>query len=238
MSHASSSPPAPPAPAERSTIALSGMRAAIARNMEAGWRVPRVAQSIEVDVTAVEQLRAAWRPEHGGQRPSLTAYVLRAVALTLRAHPRLNARMLEKEIELLPDINLGMAVSLDEGLMVPVLRQADTKSVAALAEEARALAAGARAGTLGAGAYQRGSFTVTNLGTTGIDSFTPIVNAPQVAILGVTRVAARAVVRDGAIVAAPMMGLHLVFDHRAVDGYPAALFLSELQRRLETTEGL
>jgi pyruvate dehydrogenase E2 component (dihydrolipoamide acetyltransferase) len=229
---------AAPAPAARNTIALAGMRAAIARNMEAGWRVPRVAQSIEVDVTAVERLRAAWPAGQGGPRPSLTAYVLRAVALTLRDHPRLNARMLDKEIELMAEINLGLAVSLDEGLMVPMLRQADAKSVAALADEARTLAAGARAGTLGAGLYQRGTFTVTNLGATGIDSFTPIINAPQVAILGMTRVAARAVVRDGAIVAAPMMGLHLVFDHRAVDGYPAALFLTDLQRRLETAGDL
>lgn len=228
---------AAPAAADRNTIALAGMRGAIARNMEAGWRVPRVAQSIEVDVTAVERLRAAWPASPDQPRPSLTPYVLRAVALTLREHPRLNARMLDKEIELMPEINLGLAVSLDEGLMVPVLRQADRKSLAELAGEARTLAAGARAGTLGAGAYQRGTFTVTNLGTTGIDSFTPIINAPQVAILGMTRVAARAVVRDGAIVAAPMMGLHLVFDHRAVDGYPAALFLTDLRRRLETTEG-
>jgi pyruvate/2-oxoglutarate dehydrogenase complex dihydrolipoamide acyltransferase (E2) component len=238
MSQSTLAAPAPASAAARNTIALAGMRAAIARNMEAGWRIPRVAQSIEVDVSAVERLRAAWPAGQDTPRPSLTAYVLRAVALTLRDHPRLNARMLDKEIELMPEINLGLAVSLDEGLMVPVLRQADGKSVAELAGEARTLAAGARAGTLGAGAYQRGTFTVTNLGTTGIDSFTPIINAPQVAILGMTRVAVRAVVRDGAVVAAPMMGLHLVFDHRAVDGYPAALFLTDLQRRLETTEGL
>lgn len=215
----------------RRTVALNGMRGAIARNMELGWRIPRVAQSIEVDVTAVEALRAA-------SKISLTAFILRAVALALRDYPRFNARMLEKEIELMPDINLGLAVSLDEGLMVPVLRNADRKSVAELAEESRTMAAGARAGTLGAGSYQRGTFTVTNLGTTGIDSFTPIINAPQVAILGVTRVARKPVARGDRIVIAPMLGLHLVFDHRAVDGYPAALFLTELKRRLESTEGL
>jgi pyruvate/2-oxoglutarate dehydrogenase complex dihydrolipoamide acyltransferase (E2) component len=223
----------------RRTIALSGMRAAVARNMDVGWRIPRVAHSIEADVSALEALRSAMQQECGGsQKISLTAFILRAVALTLRQHPRLNARMLEKEIELMPDINLGLAVSLDEGLMVPVLRGADRKSVTELAEESRTLAAGARSGTLGAGTYQRGTFTITNLGTTDIDSFTPIINAPQVAILGVTRVARRAVVKGDQIVIAPMMGLHLVFDHRAVDGYPAALFLSELKRRLETTEGL
>lgn len=226
-----------PAPVDtRRTVPLSGMRAAIARNMEQGWRIPRVAQSIEVDVAALEALRAA--AQERGDKISLTAFILRAVALALREHPRMNARMLEKEIELMPDINLGLAVSLDEGLMVPVLRNADRKSVAELAAESRAMAEGARRGTLSAGSYQRGTFTVTNLGATGIDSFTPIINAPQVAILGVTRVAQKAVVRDGAIVVAPMLGLHLVFDHRAVDGYPAALFLTELKRRLESTEDL
>ncbi|WP_371762797.1 dihydrolipoamide acetyltransferase family protein [Massilia sp.] len=217
------------------TVPLTGMRGAIARNMEQGWRVPRVAQSVEVDVTALQALRAA-APEDG--RVSLTAYVLRAVALCLREHPRLNARMREKDIELLDDVNLGLAVSLDDGLMVPVLRNADRKSAAELGREARTLAEGARAGTLSAGSYQRGTFTVTNLGNTAIDSFTPIINSPQVAILGVTRVAARPVARGNEVAIAPMMGLHLVFDHRAVDGFPAALFLTDLKRRLEAAKEL
>lgn len=226
-----------PAPAQaRRTVPLSGMRAAIARNMEQGWRIPRVAQSIEADVTALEALRAA--AQERGEKISLTAFILRAVALTLRAHPRLNARMLEKEIELMPDINLGLAVGLDDGLMVPVLRNADGKSASELGAEARAMADGARSGTLSAGSYQRGTFTVTSLGATAIDSFTPIINAPQVAILGVTRVARKPVAQGDAVVIAPMLGLHLVFDHRAVDGLPAALFLSDLKRRLESAEEL
>jgi len=229
-------PPPPPLPnAAPRTVPLAGMRAAIARNMEQGWRVPRVAQTIGVDVSKLQALRAA---APAGSRVSLTAYVLRAVALCLVDHPRLNARIREKDIELLDDVNLGLAVSLDEGLMVPVLRNADLKSAAELGEEARVLADGARRGLLSAGSYQRGTFTVTNLGNTGIDAFTPIISSPQVAILGVTRVEDKPVVRDGAIVAAPMMGLHLVFDHRAVDGYPAALFLTDLKRRLEAAEDL
>lgn len=232
-------PPAAAAGDPRRTIPLSGMRAAIARNMSIGWQVPQVAQSIEVDVSALEMQRSCLQQTLGSERKiTLTAYILRAVALTLRQHPRLNARVLEKEIELMPDINLGLAVSLEEGLMVPVLREADRKSVADLAGESRSLADGARQGTLSAGNYQRGTFTVTNLGMTGIDSFTPIINAPQVAILGVTRATKKAVVKDGQIVIAQMMGLHLVVDHRAVDGYPAAVFLTDLKQRLETTEGL
>jgi len=217
------------------TVPLTGMRGAIARNMEQGWSVPRVAQSIEADVTALQDLRAA---AGEGERSSLTAYVLRAVALCLREHPRLNARLPDREIEVIDDINLGLAVSLGEGLMVPVLRNADRKSTAELAAEARALAEGVRTGSLSPGSYQRGTFTVTSLAGTAIDSFTPILNAPQVAILGVTRVTAKPVARGNAVAVAPMMGLHLVFDHRAVDGFPAALFLGALKHRLETAEGL
>ncbi|CAJ0696250.1 dihydrolipoamide acetyltransferase family protein [Ralstonia wenshanensis] len=224
---------------ERRVVPLSGMRGAIARTMSAAWQVPRVAQSIEVEATRLEAAVQALQQQLGPQcKVTLTAFVLRAVALALREHPRLNARLQEKEIELMPDVNIGLAVSLDEGLMVPVLRNVDTQSVADIAAESRRLAAGARAGTLSAGSYQHGTFTVTNLGMTGIDSFTPIINVPQVAILGVTRVAKRAVVKDDSIVIAPMMGLHLIFDHRAVDGYPAARFLTDLKTRLETLEGL
>lgn len=228
-----------PEAGQRRVVPLAGMRGAIARTMSAAWQVPRVAQSIEVDATRLELAVQALRQQLGAQcKVTLTAFVLRAVALTLREHPRLNARVLEKEVELMPDVNIGLAVSLEEGLMVPVLRNVDTQSVADIAAESRRLAEGARAGTLSPGSYQHGTFTVTNLGMTGIDSFTPIINVPQVAILGVTRVARRVVVKDDAIVVAPMMGLHLVFDHRAVDGYPAARFLTDLKTRLETTEGL
>jgi len=243
MSHSLASVLSGPATAgvdqERRTVPLSGMRGAIARNMSAGWAVPRVAHSIEVDVTLLELARHAEQEKLGPRcKVTLTAFVLRAVALTLRQHPRLNARVLEKEIELMPNINLGLAVSLDEGLMVPVLRDVDAKSIGDIVAESRSLAEGARAGTLPASAYQRGTFTVTNLGMTGIDSFTPILNVPQAAILGVTRVAKRAVVKNDWISVAPMMGLHLVFDHRAVDGYPAARFLTDLKTRLEAVEGL
>ncbi|TVO57202.1 dihydrolipoamide acetyltransferase family protein [Denitromonas halophila] len=213
-------------------LPLTGLRGAIARSMGQGWQIPRVAHSIDVDVSRFKAMREALAGE--GHRPSLTVLLLRAVALTLREHPRLNALMRDKAAELMPDINLGVAVSLDDGLMVPVIREADTLSLPALTSELRRLAEGARAGTLSAGSYQRATFTVSNLGMTAIDRFSPIINPPQVAILGVTRVLDRPVVRDGEIVSAPMMGLHLVFDHRVVDGYPAALFLGDLARRIET----
>ncbi len=213
-------------------LPLTGLRGAIARSMGQGWQIPRVAHSVEADMSRCEDLRRSLAA--AGTKPSLTAMVLRAVALTLGEHPRLNALMREKAVELMPEVNLGVAVNVDDGLMVPVIRNADSMSVAELGAELKRLAEGARAGKLGAGSYQRGTFTVSNLGMTAIDHFSPIINPPQVAILGITRVSDKAVVRDGAITIAPMMGLHLVFDHRAVDGYPAALFLGDLARRIET----
>ena len=222
---------APNASGERRTVALSGLRGAMARNMAQGWQAPRVAHSVDVDLSRIEALRA--ERAAAGEKLSVNAFVIHAVARALRSHPRLNALMREKEVELIGDINIGVAVALDEGLMVPVIRQADTKSVAMLAAETRQLADGARAGVLTGGAYQRGTFTVTNLGSTAVDRFSPVINPPQVAILGVGRTRQQATVRDGTIVAAPLANLTLVFDHRAVDGYPAALFLGELVRRLE-----
>lgn len=231
---AASAAPSSSTVAERRTVALSGLRGAIARNMAQGWQAPRVAHSVDVDLSRVETLRA--ERAAAGEKLSLNTLVIHAVSRALRSHPRLNALMREKEIELVDDINIGIAVALDDGLMVPVVRQADTKPLAALAAEARQLAEGARTGALTGGAYQRGTFTVTNLGGTCVDRFSPVINPPQVAILGVGRTRQQAVVKDGSVVAAAVANLTLVFDHRAVDGYPAALFLGEVARRLEQAE--
>lgn len=220
-------------------IPLKGLRGAIARNMSAGWQAPRVALGAEVDMTRCLALLAERQALAGAaERLTVTALVLRAVALALREHPALNALMREGGIERMAAVHLGLAVALDEGLAVPVIRDAETKSVPALAAEARALAQDARAGRLAPRAFQGGTFTVTNLGMTGIDWFTPILNPPQVGILGLSRVSERAVVREGRLVAAPVTTLTLVFDHRAVDGYPAAQFLRALRERLESGDGL
>lgn len=226
--------PQVPAVSEPVRVPLKGLRGAVARSMAQGWALPRVAMHADVDMTHCEAHRTFLQAELGNSvKLTFNAYVLRAVALTLLEHPRLNAQ-LKEDIELMPEVNLGFAVAVTEGLLVPVVKGAAEKSLADIARETRELAEGARDGKLSPGAYQRGTFTVTNLGMTGIDSFTPIIAAPQVAILGITRVANKPVVRDGAIAVAPLMGLHLVFDHRAVDGYPAAQFLTALKERLES----
>lgn len=220
-------------------IPLTGLRGAIARNMTQGWQAPRVSMFTEVDVTECERRRSEMQASlENGPKITLTAFVMRALALTLRAHPRVNALLKDNQVELVDDINLALAVSLPDGLLAPVIRNADTKSVAELAKESAELAASARSGTLAPRHLQRGTFTLTNLGMTGIDGFAPIINPPQLGILGVARTIDKPVVRDGKIVIAPMMGMTLVFDHRALDGYPAAVFLTDLKKRLATCEGM
>lgn len=225
------------ASAETTRIPLTGLRGAIARNMTQGWQAPRVSMQARVDVSACERRRAELQ-QAGGPKVTLTTFVLRALALTLREHPRMNALLRENEIELVADVNLALAVSVDDGLMAPVIRNADQKSLQEIATEAATLATEARTGKLAPKHLQRGTFTLSNLGMTQIDSFAPIVNPPQVGILGVSRVIPTPVVKDGEIVIAPLMGLTLVFDHRAVDGYPAALFLGDLKQRLESAGDL
>lgn len=230
--------PAAMAPAA-ALIPLKGMRGSIARNMTAGWQAPRVAMGAEVDMTRSLALLARHNADAGTDaRITVTALVLRAAAQSLREHPAMNTLLREGGIERAGEIHMGLAVAIDGGLAVPVIREADTRSIAGLAAISRELAQGARAGTLPPKAFQGGTFTVTNLGMTGIDWFTPILNPPQVGILGLSRVVERPVVRHGALAIAPMTTLTLVFDHRAVDGQPAALFLRSVRDRLETCEGL
>ena len=212
-------------------VPLTGMRGAVAREMALAWQQPRVAIGVEVEMSAALDLLQDQRGD--GTRLSPTHAVLRSVSLTLREHPRLNSRVNEDAVELALDVNLGLAVSLDEGVIVPVIRNADRRSLLELAAEAEELAQAARAGSLPGTALRDGTFTVSALGATGIDWFTPILNPPQVAILGVGRVTERVIARDGAAVVAPTVVLTLIFDHRAVDGHPAALFLAALRDRLE-----
>jgi len=237
-------PDAVPAPAAgavpaNKAVPLTGLRGAIARNMTQGWQAPRVSMFTEVDVTECERRRAQLQASlENGPKVTLTAYVMRALALTLREHPQVNALLKDNQVELVDDINLALAVSLPDGLLAPVIRNADSKSVVELAKESAELAAAARGGTLAPRQLQRGTFTLTNLGMTGIDCFAPIINPPQLGILGVARTIEKPVARDGKIFIAPMMGMTLVFDHRALDGYPAAVFLTDLKKRLATCEGL
>lgn len=145
----------------------------------------------------------------------------------------MNALQKAHEVELAQEVNIGVAVSLQEGLIVPTIRRADEKRLAEIASESHELANKARAGKASYDEVTGGTFTITNLGAYGIDAFTPIINAPQVGILGVGRVVEKPVVYRGEIARRAMVFLSLTFDHRVIDGAPAAEFLRTLRDHLE-----
>ena len=218
------------------TIPLRGMRGRVAERMFQSWNtIPRVTEVMQVDMSATvafrEAMQGQWEQQYG-LRISLNDMVTKAVAVALRRHPRLNATLVEQEVRLHGDINVGVAVNLDEGLIVPVLGRADQKDLGQIARQSRELADRARGGQLQLDDLSGGTFTITNMGTTGIDLFTPIINPPQVAILGVGTIQRRPVVVGDALAIRPSVYLCLVFDHRALDGVPAAQFLQELQSLL------
>lgn len=220
------------------TVPFVGLRGAIARAMTGAWDVPRVAVAIDVRLDACQDARRARQAELGDSpRLSPTHYIVRAAALALRDHPRLNGRVGADGVELADTVDIGLAVALDEGLLVPVLRDVDITSVDAIAREAAELADRARSGRLAPADQRGGSFTVSTLGATGAVWFTPILNAPQVAILGIGAIERRAIVVEEDVVPATMTTLTLVFDHRATDGHPAATFLADVRDRLERPEG-
>ena len=219
------------------TIPLRGMRGRVAERMFQSWNtIPRVTEVMQVDMSATVAFREAmlgqWEQQYG-LRISLNDMITKAVAMALRRQPRLNATLADQEVRLHDSVNVGIAVNLDEGLIVPVIFNADQKDLGQIAREGRDLAEKARAGRLQLDEINDGTFTITNLGTTGIELFTPIINPPQVAILGVGMVQRRPIVVGDALAIRPAVYLSLVFDHRAVDGVPAANFLQELKRLLE-----
>lgn len=218
------------------TIPLTGMRGRVAERMLQSWNtIPRVTEVMQVDMSPTVAFRDAmlgqWEQQYG-LRISLNDMMAKAVALALKRHPRLNATLVHKTVQVYDTVNLGVAVNLDEGLIVPVIRQAERKDLGQIAAESRALAAKARSGRLQLDEISDGTFTITNMGMTGIDLFTPIINPPQVAILGVGMIQRRPVVVGDALAIRPSVYLSLVFDHRALDGVPAANFLQTLQQLL------
>ncbi|MGD9736482.1 MAG: 2-oxo acid dehydrogenase subunit E2 [Solirubrobacterales bacterium] len=218
-------------------IPFTGIRGAVARNMATAWQNPRVAAGARVEMSAClaleEELRASLDP---GLKLSPTHLLLRAVALTLAEHPRLNGVVGEGAAEIAPEVAIGLAVSLEEGIVVPVIRDVASRALSEIISETSRLTKAARAGELGNAELSGGTFTVSNLGATGIDWFTPILNSPQIAILGVGAIAERPVARAGQVSAAPTMDLTLVYDHRAVDGHPASLMLAALRDRLQRAD--
>jgi pyruvate dehydrogenase E2 component (dihydrolipoamide acetyltransferase) len=218
------------------TIPLTGIRGRVAERMYESWNtIPRVTEVMHIDMSATVAFRDAmqsqWEQQFG-VRISLNDLITKAVAVALSRHPRLNATMGEREVQVHDHIHIGVAVNLDEGLIVPVVRHVDRKDLGQISRDSRELAERARSGRLQLDDLSDGTFTITNLGTTGIDLFTPIINPPQVAILGVGMIQRRPVVVGDALAIRPSAYFCLVFDHRALDGVPAARFLQELQQLL------
>lgn len=223
-------------------IPLAGIRGAVAGRMLDSLRTTaQVTLTTEANVTDAMRLRRGLSRHQGGDAAGgigPLAVVVKAAAEALRRHPRLNAIRAAaddggEEVRVLREINIGLAVALDEGLVTPVIRQADGKSLARLAAESRDLAARTRQGRPRPEEISGGTFTITNLGANEIDAFTPIINPPQVAILGVGRVAEKPVIVNGEVGKGETMYLSLTFDHCALDGAPAAAFLQTLKGLLE-----
>jgi pyruvate dehydrogenase E2 component (dihydrolipoamide acetyltransferase) len=178
-----------------------------------------------------EQLVAEWASD--GVKPSYTDLVVRAVTKALAQHPRMNSAMGETEIALLRDVHVGIAVALDEGLVVPVIRNTAALSVKEIAQESARLVRAARDGKLSMDDYAGGSFSVSTLGMFGVDSFTPILNPPQSGILGVNRIRDDVGWDGDRPVKRKAMTLSLTWDHRVLDGEPAARFLATVRDLLE-----
>jgi pyruvate/2-oxoglutarate dehydrogenase complex dihydrolipoamide acyltransferase (E2) component len=166
--------------------------------------------------------------------PLLVPTVLQATAHSLREFPELNARLEGEEIVYLHRYDLGIAVQTDQGLVVPVVRGCDTRPLEELRADVEALAERARAGTLDRSDLQGSTFTVTSAGKLAGFLVTPLINAPEVGILGVHRISQRAVVRDGEVVVRPVANISVTFDHRVVDGARAAAFTLAVIARLES----
>ncbi len=228
-----------PAAAQRVSrlVPLSPMRRIVGERMtQSKQSAPHFYISMDIDMTAIVGMRNRWKQRGERTLPSINDFVLSACALTLKDFPILNARFTQEGIEFLPEINIGMAVALEEGLVVPVIRNADRLSLGDMAQQSRQLSDKAQHKKLLPFDYEGGTFTVSNLGMLGVDNFVAIINPPQCAILAVGRVAPRAVADEVGIAVRSIMTATLSADHRVADGAIAARFLAEFKRRMENPD--
>ena len=228
---------APPSHAAAAVIPLRGMRKVIAERMHASLQeMAQLTLGMEVDMTDAAALRkqlvAEW--ERDSVNVSVTDLVSRAVVKALADHPSLNASIDGELIRLHPTVHLGVAVSVPDGLLVPVVIDAGGRSLRGLAEETSRLASACRDGTIGIDALNGATFTVSSLGSSGIDFFTPVVNPPNVAILGIGRLHDGVAWDGDRPIRRTTMTLSLTIDHRAIDGAPGAAFLSTVRDLLES----
>jgi pyruvate dehydrogenase E2 component (dihydrolipoamide acetyltransferase) len=221
----------------KETVQLTPMRRIVGERMtKSKQTAPHFYLSMDVDMTEITRRRNMLKEKGESLVPSINDCILSACARALRDFPSLNAAFTDHGVEIYSDINIGMAVALDEGLVVPVIRNADRLSLQELAKQSREFAEKPQKKKLFPLDYEGGTFTVSNLGMFGVDNFVAIINPPQCAILAVGQVASRVVPHGEGIAVRPMMTMSLSADHRVVDGAIAARFLQEVKRHLETGE--
>lgn len=216
----------------RRTVPMRGMRRVIAQRMhESLQRMAQLTLQTDLDVTRMVEWRASLPKTEA--RPSVNDYLFKCVGEALDRHPAVNAHLIDDQIVEWEQVNVGLAVAVPNGLLVPVMHDVGTLSLPQIGAKRRELVAKAREGALTMDEMTGGTFTVTNLGTSPVDWFTPVINPPEVAILGIGRTRPVAFPEDGGVVFKQMMGVSLTFDHRALDGAPAAEFLATLQQCLD-----
>jgi len=219
-------------------VRLSNMRKVIAKAMQ--YSLSSMAQltlNTTFDATKIINFRNKLKEDKERyviERITLNDIISYAVSRTLLKHKELNANLLDDKMLIFKNVHLGIAIDTERGLMVPTVTNSDTKTLAEISSEIKQLSIDCQAGTIKPDLLKGGTFTITNLGTLDIESFTPVINPPQTGILGVNNIIQRVREVDGAYKIYPAMGLSLTFDHRAIDGAPAARFLKDLKIYLES----
>jgi pyruvate dehydrogenase E2 component (dihydrolipoamide acetyltransferase) len=229
--------PAKTIPQEPGVHPLPGMRKIIAKRLTGSMQnSPHFYLTLDIDMQPATAFREQKKSD--GIKFSFNDMIVKAAGLALRAHPHVNAYFKENEVEVLDSANVGFAVALDDGLIVPVVRDVDKKSLSELAEETRDLATRAREGKIQLSEMQGGGITVSNLGMFDVESFTAIINPPQSAILAVSSIKKKPVVEEDEIRIGLRMNVTMSSDHRMVDGVLAARYMKTFKDLLENPEKL
>ena len=221
------------APGEVEVRQLSSVRKTIARRLTEAWQTPVFQLTVSVDMTETLALVERLRELHPDERPTVTDVLTRVSAAALMRHRDVNAHFVDGEIQIHPSANVGVAVAAPQGLVVPVIRDAQLKTIAQIAAERGAVVERARTNKLQQQDLEGGTFTISNLGMFGVEQFIAVLNPPQVAILATGSTDERVVVRDGEFAAVPTMTMTLTCDHRAIDGAVGAEFLRTLKQFVE-----
>jgi pyruvate dehydrogenase E2 component (dihydrolipoamide acetyltransferase) len=227
--------PTTPVATEIEIVKLNQMRKTIARRMTEAWEAPAFQIAMSADMTASIRLREALleRVEEGGVRPTYSDILTKVVALALMRHRDMNAHFGGDEVLLFPTANIGIAVAVPHGLVVPVIQSCEAKTIEEIAVVRADIVERTRGGKLRVEDLENGTFTISNLGMYGVERFTAVLNPPQAGILAVGAIEERAVVEDGELEIQPRMDLTLTVDHRSVDGATASEFLRTVKSFLE-----